>query len=116
DLHLGVPRTAIRSSLGAPDDFLNPALAYNDHIWNEADAPIWWYGGIEFTFDTEMRDSPDDHPLQSIQLKPYYLYLRQWPTPVQRWVFRSRRGPTRQRLVAAFTRAGFVYQDTGLET
>lgn len=116
DLHLGASRLAVRSYFGAPDDFLNPKLAYDDDGWSETDAPIWWYGGIEFAFDREATPTPELQPLRYIQFQPYYLYLRPWPTRVQRWVFRSRRGPTHDRLVAAFDRCSFVYQDTGLET
>jgi hypothetical protein len=116
DVHLGIARRDVLNSFGSPDDYLNPRLADNTRPWSKADAPIWWYGGIEFFFDTEATAQADTHSLLYIQFKPSYLYRHRWQTHVQRWVFRSQQGPTRQRLAAALMRAQIAYQDTGLET
>lgn len=107
----GMSRTEIEAQLGLPDDFL-PGL---DNPPDYATAAIWIYGGVELSF-VDVHQPEIKHLLREIYFKPHYLFgQRARKTKIQRWIFRSRQGPTKQQLINALTRQKIPFQDTGLQ-
>lgn len=112
---LGMSRREIGSLLGEPDFFID--------VYQETPdcktAGIWSYAGMEFRFGdyTKVTDAeilPDI--LDHFMFRPIYLWYRrdgEAKTRLNRWVFRSRKGPVKELFCEALTREAIQFSDSG---
>jgi hypothetical protein len=103
---IGMTYEEVAASLGTPEMWWDGKNRNSPGA--EARSSIWVYGGIELLF------LPEQEPrLDMISFAPSYLFRNK--ISLDRWVFRTRKGPSCRRLKKALKTERISYQDTGLE-
>lgn len=110
DVKLGMSRSKVLSVLGTPDDFYRVDI--NGQPTTPGSTQILVYAGIELSFVEEMIGVTDT--LTEIYFKPFHLFPKR-SNPLRRWLFRSKKGPSKEQLTKGLSKQRIPYQDTGLE-